>query len=524
MPGSRPQRILFFMLHAGYIRYYRPTLEILADRGHSLHLAFTRIEKDPGDARLAHELADRYPNISVGEAPLRPRSDGWRPVAGLTRSLMDLGRYVHPRYADSPALRARMARKLTEHVTRARTIDPLSARLTLRTIRSISSRSSARLSRDIVGSLGAVERAIPTTGRVDTFLAAQRPDAVLVTPVVEFASTQVEYVKSALRAGIPVAVCVASWDNLTGKGLIRVIPDRVFVWNEIQVREAVEMHGVPRGRVVATGSPKFDEWFERSPRTSPAEFAATIGIDPDRPFVLYACSSAFIAPDEVSFVRRWLTALRDRDEPSLRGLGAVIRPHPQNAEQWSGADLTDFGNVSVWPPSGIQPDAGEARADFYDSLAHSAAVVGINTSVLVEAAIAGKSVLAPLSAEFAGTQCGTLHFRYLLYENGGFLHVAETLGRHFEQLAGVIERGDEDAEQTRGFVEMFVRPRGLDRPAAPVLADEVETLAAGAAAPARPSVSAYGLRALLLPVALAASVIGRASQRLRRRPPPVALD
>jgi hypothetical protein len=524
MPSSRPLRIVFFMLHAGYIRYYRPTLEVLADRGHSVHLAFTRIEKDAGDAYLAHELAEQHSNISIGKAPLRQRSDGWRPVAGLTRSLIDLGRYVHPRYADSPALRARMARKLTEHVTRARTIDPVSARLTLRAIRSISSRSSERLSRDIVSSLGAVERAIPTAGRVDAYLAERRPDVVLVTPVVEFASTQVEYVKSARRAGTPVAVCVASWDNLTGKGLIRVIPDRVFVWNEMQVREAVELHGVPRARVVATGSPKFDEWFDRSPQTTPAGFAVTVGIDPDRPFVFYACSSAFIAPDEVTFVRRWLTALRERPEALLRGLGVVIRPHPQNAEQWNGVDLSDLMNVSVWPPGGAQPDAGEARAGFYDSLAHSAAVVGINTSVLVEAAIVGKSVLVPLVPEFRGTQQGTLHFRYLLYENGGFLHVGETLDRHFEQLAIVLERSHADSERTRRFVEMFVRPRGLDRPAAPILADEVERLAGAAAPPPRPSIAAFALRVLLLPLALAASVVGRASQRLRGRPLPAEVD
>jgi hypothetical protein len=524
MPSSGRLRILFFMLHAGYIRYYRPAIEILADRGHSVHIAFTRIEKDPGDARLAHELADRHPNVTIGEAPLRRRSDGWRPVAGLTRSLVDLGRYVHPRYAESPALRARMARKLTEHVSRSRTIDPFSARLTLRTIRSISSRSSERLSRDIVGSLGAVERAIPTARQVDAYLEAQRPDVVLVTPVVEFASTQVEYVKSARRAGIPVAVCVASWDNLTGKGLIRVTPDRVFVWNDIQAGEAAEMHAVPRDRVVATGSPKFDEWFERSPRTTRPEFAAAVGIDPDRPFVLYACSSAFIAPDEVSFVRRWLAALRGRDEPNLRTLGVVVRPHPQNAGQWSGVDLGEFENVRVWPAGGVQPDAGEARDGFFDSLSHSAAVVGINTSVLIEAAIAGKSVLAPLAAEFAGTQGGTLHFRYLLYENGGILHVGETLDGHFDQLAGVLARGDDDVEQTRRFVEMFVRPRGLDRPAAPVLADEVERLAAKTASPQRPSAGAYVLRVLLWPLVLAATVIGRASRRLRRRPEPVEVD
>jgi hypothetical protein len=414
-----------------------------------------------------------------------------------------------------------MASKLSEHVSTARAIDPLSARLTLKVIDAMNARSSERLSGSIVGSLGAVERAIPTAPEIDDYLRRQRPDVVLVTPVVEFASTQVEYLKSARRSAIPTGVCVASWDNLTGKGLIRVLPDRVFVWNDVQAAEAAEMHGVPRGRIVATGAPKFDEWFERTTSTSRTEFAATTGLARDGPFVLYACSSAFIAPDEISFVRRWLEALRARPEPSLRDLAVLIRPHPQNARQWDGVELE---GAAVWPPHGAQPDAGEARAGFFDSLSHSAAVVGVNTSAMLEAAILGKSVLTPLAPEFTGTQQGTLHFRYLLYENGGFLHVGETLDRHFEQLATVLERGDEYAERTRRFVEAFVRPRGLDRPAAPILADEIEALAAAAAAPSRPSVATLALRVLLFPLALAASVVGRTAQRLRGRPLPVEVE
>src|SRR5207247_3959771 len=128
----------------------------------------------------------------------------------------------------------------------------------------------------IVGTLGGVERAIPTCRQVDAFVRALKPDVVLVTPLIEFASSQVEYVKSARSAGIPCGVCIASWDNLTGKGLIRIVPDRVFVWNEIQVREAMEMHGIPRERVVATGAAKFDEWFGRRVRSTYTEFTARV--------------------------------------------------------------------------------------------------------------------------------------------------------------------------------------------------------------------------------------------------------
>ena len=515
----KPLRILFFMLHSGFIRFYRRPIELLAERGHEIHLAFTQLEKDPGDTRLAQDLAAASPRITFGEAPRRSRGDGWRPLAGLVRSLTDLGRYVHPRYADSPALRARMARKFGDHVRTARAVDPVTAGLTLRLIRFMDSRSSERLSRRIVGTLGAVERAIPTCRRIDRFLRGLQPDAVLVTPVIEFASTQVEYLKSAGMQGIPSAVCVASWDNLTGKGLIRVVPDRVFVWNELQVDEAVQMHGIPRERVVATGAPKFDEWFERSPRLPYGELAAKVGLDAGLPFVLYVCSSAFIAPDEVGFVNRWLEALRAHPEARVRDVGVLVRPHPQNAAQWRGVDLSGFGNVAIWPPDGAQPDAGGARADFFDSLSHSAAVVGINTSALLEAAIAGRSVLTPLAPEFAGTQRGTLHFRYLLFENGGFVHVGETLDEHFAQLGGVLERGDEHAEQTRRFVASFVRPHGLGHPAAPILADEIEALARTSRARHRRRLRDYALQALLTPAALAAAIVGGVSQRVRRRAP-----
>jgi hypothetical protein len=509
MERSR-RRFLFFMLHAGYLRFYRPAIEVLAERGHEVHLAFTRLEKDPGDAALAAAVA-ATPGVTYEEAPVRGRNDGWRPLAALVRSLVDLGRYMDPRYEDAPALRARMAKKLTRHVSTAGRVDPVTAGLTLLAVRFLERHSSERWRRAVVGGLGVVERAIPTSRRIDAYLRERGPDAVLVTPVIEFASGQVEYLKSARRAGIPCAVAVASWDNLTGKGLIRVVPDRVLVWNDVQVDEAASMHGIPRDRVVPTGAPKFDEWFERRPSSSREEFLAQVGLEPE-PYVLYACSSAFIAPDEAPFVERWLAAVRRH--PGLGDVGVLVRPHPQNAGQWEGVDLSRFENVALWPAGGAQPDVGEARAGFFDSLWHSAAVVGINTSALIEAAILGKSVLTPRVPEFAGTQEGTLHFRYVMAENGGFVHVGD-LDAHLDALADVLARGDEHTEQTRRFVGFFVRPHGLDRPAAPIMADAIEALAELSPAPSRRSPGDRLLGLALTPVAVAASLVGGVSERVR---------
>ena len=43
-------------------------------------------------------------------------------------------------------------------------------------------------------------------------------------------------------------------------------------------------------------------------------------------------------------------------------------------------------------------------ADYYDSMFHSVAVVGVNTSALIESGIVGRPVFTVLAAEFAGSR------------------------------------------------------------------------------------------------------------------------
>src|SRR4029078_5208998 len=108
--------------------------------------------------------------------------------------------------------------------------------------------------RSLGAPLQAIEGAIPGHPALDAVVSEQHPDLLLVTPLIELGSQQVDYVKCARRLGIRSALCVASWDNLTSKGLVRVIPAHVVVWNEAQAQEAAALHGVPPERVTVTGS------------------------------------------------------------------------------------------------------------------------------------------------------------------------------------------------------------------------------------------------------------------------------
>ena len=465
-------RVLFFLNNVSKARHFDGVLELLVERGHTVVLAAARQRNRPlalpknlslaNDGFSARGLTGR---IELTTCPVH-RVDRWQTLAPAIRQARDYLRFFDERYANSGKLERRAATNAPKGW--------------LRVIKE--HRWLARHWRLVSNVLALVERAIPSERLFDLFLAYERADVVLVTPLVDYGSYQTDYVKSAHRMGVPVVFAPFSWDNLTNRGLIRVAPDRVLVWNDIQRRETTDLHDVPADRVVVTGAPRFDAFFAMAPAGDRDAFCRRVGLDPDRPYLLYVCSSEFVAPQEVEFVTRWIVHLRDANDPAVQVCGVLVRPHPAHLKQWKGVDLAGFANVALWH----EKESMNADQGLYDSLHHSSAVVGLNTSAMIEAGIANRPVLTLVMDEFAGGQEGTLHFHYLRAINGGLLHEASSLDAHVTQVAQALQ-GRLGGEQARRFVERFVRPRGLDVPAAPIMADEIERAARLPKQPQRPA-------------------------------------
>ena len=504
-------KILFFMRHAGYVRNFESLLYALAERGHEVHLAMEprvgprKQEAIRGGDGILEALCARYPNVTVGSAPVR-RDRGWSLVVRRLRRTADYLRYLAPRYREAPALRERAESRAASIVRRI-------ARWPL-----VGTPAGLRL---LTRALHALERAVPACPEQQAFIAARRPDIVLITPLVEIGSPQLDYLSIARSLGLRTAWCLCSWDNLTNKGLLRDVPDLVTVWNEPLKQEAVELHGVPPERVVVTGAAPYDHWFAWRPSTTREQFCRRVGLDPHRPFLLFLGSSSFIAPAprEVRFVEGWIRRLRSAGG-ALAEAGVLIRPNPQNAEQWCEADLSAFGNVAVWPPGGADPSDEGARREYYDSIHHAAAVVGVNTSALIESAIVGRAVHTLLAEEFRDTQGGTLHFRHLVGAGGGLLGVARTFEEHAAQRAAALGGGGAVAAgRNRAFLEAFVRPHGLDEAATPRLVGAIEAAgAAPAPAPAPRPAWAPLLRLLLVPLVWRAERQLAAAERVAGTP------
>ena len=488
-------KLLFFARHWSYLRNFEGAIDALAQRGHHIHMVVS-VPEALGGQQMIQRLVTRYPaQLSMGEAP--PVTGPWFELGRRLRLSLDYLRYLEPRYEHTIQLRARAAQRTPGIVVR------LLEQPGLRT--PFGRRVVARL-------LRAFERALPREAAVDEFIAAQRPDAVLVTPLVDLGSPQIDYLRSAKALGIRTVLPVCSWDHLSTKALLRVFPDSVIVWNEEQRTEAVEMHGVPAERVVVTGAQCYDQWWGRRPARSREEFCRHVGLRPDTPYVLYVCSTLFRnTVDEPPFVADWIRALRSSADPRLREIGLLIRPHPTRLKEWEEVDLSAFSQVAFF---GDHPVDEQSKHDYFDSMYYSAAVVGLNTSAFIEAAVVGRPVHTIMVPEISLTnQEGTIHFQYVL---AGLLHGARSFDEHVRLLGDTLLPEGVSDPRSRAFAESFARPFGAHEPGTPRFVEAIDrVLAAPPPAPER----AAAVDALVrLPLAaVTATVIGRARLRLQTK-------
>jgi hypothetical protein len=452
-------KLLFLARHWSYFRNFEAAIDALAARGHSLHLAVDR-EESMGGRQMVERLVARYPaQLSMGNVPGRG-VDGWSELARKIRLGLDYLRFLEPAYAETPHLGDRSRDRAPVGVVRL--LDgPLG-------------RSPA--GRRLTGAvLRGLERGLPIHREVRDYIAEQAPDAVLITPLVDIGSPQLDHFAAARRLGVRTVLPVGSWDHLSSKALLRAWPDALLVWNDVQKREAVEMHGVPADRVRVTGAQSYDHWWGRRPSRAREAFCTRVGLRPDRPFVLYVCSSLFRGTaDEPDFVRDWIHAVRASSDPRLKDIGILVRPHPARLDEWRNVDLSGYRNLSFW---GAHPVDGESKDDYFDSMYYSAAVVGLNTSAFLECACVGKPVHTVLLPEISThNQEGTIHFHYLLDVNGGLLRVARSLDEHLPMLADSLGGEGGGDPKAAAFAQGFIRPFGPDVPATPRFVEALEQI------------------------------------------------
>ena len=448
-------KILFVFTHYNFWSPLDPIARVYVAAGHEIRVLVDR-------ARNVN-FEKRYP-FGQGKQPYRmdwslSRGDTWQFILNPLRELISYVAYLKLRKPTSPLLTERWSAYVPFF------LKPLTR----------NEKGRAWLSRESFWDfLRRLESGAPTSRRIKRQLTDFAPDLVVAASAILPYSKETDYLKAAQELGIPTILIVPSWDNLTTKGTLHVQPDHVFVWNEGQIPEVEELHNVPAERVFCTGAPKFDSWFDIEPALDRRSFCEQIGIDPEKPYLLYLCSSEFISGDETVYINE--LAERIRRDPRLNDLTLLVRPHPQNLGPWK-AYQQNGSNFAVWPLNQKSLAPSDMIWDYYHSLCYSIGVAGINTSAFIEAAIVDKPCIAITPPQFNHTQMGIPHFHHLL--DAGFLELSRDMDEFVQVIVRLLNGEDRKKTQRQQFIRDFVRPQGMDIPALQVMSQALENVAMG---------------------------------------------
>lgn len=199
--------------------------------------------------------------------------------------------------------------------------------------------------------------------------------------------------------GIPRAVWIRSWDNITTK--CELIPDaEVFVvWSELMERELrLYFPRYAHRRVLRIGTPQFDGHRDLSNIIPRKEFCAQMGLDPNRPIVLYCTGGSHICQNEHLVIKQVNEAVRDLKDVTNPQL--LVRLHPYFWDTNINLYETIPG-VTFWPKreeasklfghstAGLLEDHRIMLSSFY----HQAVNVNIASTVTLDSAVYDRPII-----------------------------------------------------------------------------------------------------------------------------------
>ncbi|TSD03976.1 MAG: hypothetical protein Greene071436_207 [Parcubacteria group bacterium Greene0714_36] len=102
-----------------------------------------------------------------------------------------------------------------------------------------------------------------------------------------FDEPEVHFLREAKRRGVAVVGLINSWDKATSRGMLRLLPDRLVVFNGYLRDDLLRYHAVPADKIFIGGIPQYDQYFSFRPE-SRSEFFRRLGLDARQRLIVYS--------------------------------------------------------------------------------------------------------------------------------------------------------------------------------------------------------------------------------------------
>ncbi|MDP2676977.1 MAG: CDP-glycerol glycerophosphotransferase family protein [bacterium] len=221
-----------------------------------------------------------------------------------------------------------------------------------------------------------------------------RPDIVFMAHL--FDEQEIHLLREAKKRNIRTIGFINSWDKVTARCVLRLLPDRFVVFNDIVKEELATHNAVDPSHIFIGGIPQYDLYFKRTDGTRD-DFFKAIGSEPQKKLIVYApMGSAFSGSD-------WdmLDVLCRYNKKGVFGnaVDLLVRFQPNDfidkkeleKRPWL---LYDYPGIRFSSKRGVDWDmSAEDVNHLAHTLAHMSVLVCYASSMSVDAAIFDKPVI-----------------------------------------------------------------------------------------------------------------------------------
>jgi hypothetical protein len=222
----------------------------------------------------------------------------------------------------------------------------------------------------------------------DYLLSTYRPSLVVSTTSHHAEAWPLTYF--ARHRGIKTLGNVLSWDNTSTKTLMDISCDYTTVWSEEMQKEFMQQFPHIKTKVVVTGCPLFDIYYDKSLALDRNSFLTAIGLNPEKPYILYTTNTPSAMEDESQIVARYWEALQA--SPLAGKVGMLVRLHPKERfEKYQSLASAGYADLAIttaarayWDRSDRWlPNKGDIRL-LLNSMLHAAVSVNVASTMSLE--------------------------------------------------------------------------------------------------------------------------------------------
>lgn len=294
-----------------------------------------------------------------------------------------------------------------------------------------------------------------------------KPDLVLAPDIV-FPLDRI-FLRAARRKGYFVVGLTRSWDNLTSKGVIQILPDKLILHTSRMKHQAVELVGMPADDIYVSGPPDYDKYFKPL-SIKKEDFCRSLGIDPSRRLILFSSFYDEFNGSAVIMINTLLRAIKDGRLPN--DIHVVVRYRPSTPEILDNQiDSSDHITITK-PCSYFFRVKNRAQAPTKDwefspedvdllvhSISFSSVVISTYSTITIDAAAAGRPVIGvrfdadPTTApQHSVVRIADAHDHYRELEQAGAVRLVYSNNDLIDAVNFYLEHPEADREGRKKIV------------------------------------------------------------------------